>query len=48
MPSDVYGCDRADRPPGFVQCTYHRYYYTQGLELSWLMIQRYATLHPLP
>ena len=25
MPSDVYGCDRRDRPPAWIQCTYHRY-----------------------
>ena len=41
MPSDVYGCDRDSRPPGWIQCTYHRYYYTNALELARLSIERY-------
>ena len=41
MPSDVYGCDRVSRPPGWIQCTYHRYYYTNALELARLAIERY-------
>ena len=45
MPSDVYGCERNERPPAWIQCTYHRYYYTNALELSLLAIERY--LHTL-
>ena len=41
MPSDVYGCDRTNRPPGWIQCTYHRYYFTNALELARLAIERY-------
>ena len=41
MPSDVYGCDRRDRPPAWIQCTYHRYYYSNALELARLAIERY-------
>jgi len=41
MPSDVYGCNRGARPPAWIQCTYHRYYYTNALELARLAIERY-------
>ena len=41
MPSDVYGCDRSNRPVGWIQCTYHRYYYTNALELARLALERY-------